>query len=208
MGEQRNNYSEPPAKLITPVSNEGSEGVRFAPAQVVRTVVVALLTAAVVLGEIYHFWHLRTLIGWFIIALFLAAELNPAVNWLERRHRMIKRSLAIVLTYLGLVVALVLIAGVFGRVLVNEIRNLIDFIVAISQAPEGPTEYLRGVANQGGFGWLFERLSGQLSDLPSILGEAAKSFLLSAGGIAISAAGFVGALASILTLTYRREWGE
>jgi hypothetical protein len=28
--------------------------------------------------------------------------LNPAVNWLERRHRLIKRSLAILLTYLVL----------------------------------------------------------------------------------------------------------
>jgi len=115
----------------------------------------------------YLLWQLRTLIGWLVIALFLAAVLNPPVNWLQRRHRIIKRSLAIVLTYLGLVVALVLIAGVFVPLLINEIRDLIDFIVAVFQAPEGPTEYLRGIADQYGFGWLFDRLSGHSPICPA-----------------------------------------
>jgi predicted PurR-regulated permease PerM len=169
--------------------------------QVIRTVALALLTAAVVLAGLFLFWQVRTFIGWFVIALFLAAVLNPTVNWLQRRHRMIKRSIAIVLTYLGVVVVLVLIAGIFVPLLIEQIRHLIDFFVGVSQAG-GLAEYLKGVADQFGLGWVADRLSTQLSNLPSELGELAKSFFLSAGGIAISAAGFVGALVSILTLTF------
>src|SRR5436305_7267622 len=66
----------------------------MAPSRVVRTVALALLTAVVVLGGLFLLWQVRTLIGWFVAALFLAAVLNPVVNWLQRRHRMVKRSLA------------------------------------------------------------------------------------------------------------------
>src|SRR5215212_5236072 len=59
--------------------------------QVVRTVATALLTTAVVLGALFLLWQVRTFIGWLVISLFLAAVLNPAVNWLQRRHRLIKR---------------------------------------------------------------------------------------------------------------------
>jgi len=92
--------------------------------------------------------------------------------------------------------------GVFAPVLIDELRKLIDFIVTVAQAPGGPAAYLRGITDQYGFSWLFGRLSGQLSDLPRQLGDLAKWFLLSAGGIAISAAGFVASLVTILTLTF------
>ena len=139
----------------------------MAPSQVMRTVAVALLTAAVVLGGLFLLWQIRSVIGWVAIALFLEAVLNPAVKWLERRHRMVKRSLAIVLTYLGVVVALVLIVGVFVPVLIDEIRNLIDFIVGVVQSPGGPTAYLEGIADQYGLGGLFDRIKGQLSCWPN-----------------------------------------
>ena len=67
--------------------------------QVVRTVAAALLTTVVVLGALFLLWQVRTFVGWFVIALFLSAVLNPAVNWLQRRHRVIKRPLAIALTW-------------------------------------------------------------------------------------------------------------
>jgi predicted PurR-regulated permease PerM len=189
------------AKPIVPASLDGTVRLSLPPSQVIRTVAIALLTAAVVLGGLFLLWQVRSFIGWFVIALFLAAALNPAVNWLQRRHSMIKRSIAIVLTYLGVVVALVLIVGVFAPVVIQELRQLIDFIVSISQAG-GLTAYLSGIADEYGLGWLLDRLSEQLSDLPNRLGDLAKSFLLSAGTIAISAAGFVAALVSVLTLTF------
>src|SRR3712207_9559178 len=66
-----------------------------------RSVALAILTAAVTLGALFLLWQVRTFVGWFVIALFLAAVLNPAVDWLPRRHRLVKRPLPIVLTYLG-----------------------------------------------------------------------------------------------------------
>src|SRR5215207_3752973 len=199
--ERRGSQTEPtkPTTMPTP-SDEGVVWVRFAPAQVVRTIVIALLSAAVVLGALFLLWQVRTIIGWAVLALFLAAVLNPAVNWLER-HR-IKRSIGIVLTYLGVVVGLLLIVGIFVPVVYSEIRDLIDFIVGVTQTPGGGTEYLRNLLEQVGLGSLFNTLSEQLANLPSQLGAWAKTLLLSAGGLAVSAATFVSALVTILTLTF------
>src|SRR5215211_3529075 len=200
-GEQRTSPPEP-VKLGTPVlGDEGVVWVRFAPSQVMRTVAAALLTAAVVLAGLFLLWQVRTFIGWFVIALFLAAVLNPPVNWLQRRHRLLKRSIAIVLTYLGVLVALLVIAGVFVPLVVQETQDLIDFVVGVSQAG-GIEQYLRSMADQFGLGWVVDRLGTQLANLPSQLGELAKSLLLSAGAFAVSAAGFVASLVTVLTLTF------
>ncbi|MGF1470274.1 MAG: AI-2E family transporter [Rubrobacteraceae bacterium] len=175
---------------------------RLAPSQTIRTVAVALLTVVVVLGALFLLWQVRTFIGWFVIALFSAAVLNPAVNWLQRRHRLITRPLAIMLTYLGVLVALVFVAGIFVPVLVDQVQGLINFVAAAAQAPEGPTEYLRNVAQQSGLGGLFDRLSNQLSDLRNQLGDLLSNLFLSTGQIAVGAAGFMAALFTILTLTF------
>jgi predicted PurR-regulated permease PerM len=160
------------------------------------------LSAAVVLGAFFLLWQVRTFVGWFVISLFLAAVLNPAVNWLQRRHRLIKRPLAIALTYLGLVVALLFIVGILLPVLIDQIQGLIKFVAAVAQAPEGPTEYLKGLARQYGLGWVFERFSHQIDDIRSQLGRAASNVLLSTGDVLVGAAGFVAALATVLTLTF------
>src|SRR5215207_1940220 len=97
-GEQRTPQTQPAGPSPPIPGDEDTVWVRIAPSQVVRTIAIALLTAAVVLAGLFLLWQVRTLIGWFVIALFLAAVLNPMVNWLQRRHRMIKRSIAIVLT--------------------------------------------------------------------------------------------------------------
>ncbi|HEX5847863.1 MAG TPA: AI-2E family transporter, partial [Rubrobacter sp.] len=103
--------------------------------QVVRTVAVALLTVVVVLGALFLLWKVRTFVGWFVVALFLAAVLNPAVNWLQRRHRLMKRPLAIALTYLGLLVALFFVVGIFVPLLVDQINGLTKFVAAAGSAP-------------------------------------------------------------------------
>jgi predicted PurR-regulated permease PerM len=175
---------------------------RASTSQVVRTVAIALLTTAVVLGALFLLWQIRTFIGWFVIALFLAAVLNPAVNWLQRRHRLIKRPLAIGLTYLGVLVALLLVVGIFVPVLVDQINGLTKFVTTAANAPEGPTEYIKGLAKQNGLGGLFERFSDQLKDLRDELGALLRNLFSSTGAIAVSAAGFVAALATVLTLTF------
>jgi predicted PurR-regulated permease PerM len=200
MSEKEKSQTERTKLDTTMPPSDGVVWVRLAPAQVVRTIAIAVLTAATVLGGLYLLWQVRTIIGWCILALFLAVVLNPAVNWLQRRG--IKRSIGILLTYLGLVVALVVIAGIFVPLVISEILALINFIVTVAQTSGGFTEFLRGIAEQYGVGWLFDTLSDQLADLPSQLGEWAKSFLLSTGGILISTAGFATALVTILTLTF------
>ena len=90
--------AQPPMVSAGPSASMPSQNagwVRASTSQVVRTVAIALLTTAVVLGALFLLWQVRTFVGWFVIALFLAAVLNPAVNWLERRFRLINRPLAI-----------------------------------------------------------------------------------------------------------------
>src|SRR5215203_4740818 len=77
-----------PTEPDAPMPSKDAGWAGASPTQVMRTVAVAL-------GAFFLLWQVRTFIGWFVIALFLAAVLNPAVNWLQRRHRLIKRPLAI-----------------------------------------------------------------------------------------------------------------
>jgi len=190
------------AEPSAPAPSQDAGWVRAKPSQVMRTVAIALLTAALVLAALFLLWQVRTFIGWFVVALFLAAALDPLVNWLQRRHRLIKRPLAIALSYLGVLVALLFIAGIFLPLLVDQINGLTKFVAAAANAPEGPTEYIRGVAQQAGLGGLFERFSDQLKDLRDELGALLRNIFSSTGAIAVSAAGFVAALATVLTLTF------
>jgi predicted PurR-regulated permease PerM len=183
-------------------SRVGGGWARASTSQVVRTVAIALLTTAVVLGSFFLLWQVRTFIGWLVIALFLAAVLNPAVNWLQRRHRLIKRPLAIALTYLGVLVVLLFVVGIFLPLLVDQINGFIKFVNTAAQAPEGPTEYIRGLAKENGLGGLVQRIDVELSDLRKQLGEVVGNLFSATGQLAVSAAGFLAALATVLTLTF------
>jgi predicted PurR-regulated permease PerM len=182
--------------------NQGAGWASASTSQVVRTVAVALLTTVVVLVAIFLLWQVRTFIGWFVIALFLAAVLNPAVNWLQHRHRLMKRPLAIGLTYLGVLVALLLVVGIFVPVLTDQINGFIKFVTTAANAPEGPAEYIKGLAKDNGLGGLFQRFSDQLHELRKQLGGLLQNLLSSSGQIAISLAGMIAALATVLTLTF------
>ena len=206
---QRGTETEPQPKPETdhtePNESMPSQSVGWAgasPTQVMRTVATALLTAAVVLGALFLLWQVRTFIGWFVIALFLAAVLNPAVNWLQRRHRLMKRPLAIGLTYVGVLVALLLVVGIFVPVLIDQINGFIKFVTTAANAPEGPTQYIKGLAKDNGLGGFFQRFSNQLDELRKQLGELLQNLLSSSGQIAISVAGMIAALATVLTLTF------
>jgi predicted PurR-regulated permease PerM len=170
--------------------------------QVVRTVAAALLTVVVVLGALFLLWQVKTFVGWFVIALFLAAVLNPAVNWLQRRHRLLKRPIAIAITYLALVVMLLFVVGIFLPLLVDQVNGLTKFVNTAAQAPEGPTEYIKGLAKDNGLGGLVQRFDAQLADLRKQLGEVVGNLFSATGQIAVSAASFLAALATVLTLTF------
>jgi predicted PurR-regulated permease PerM len=197
--------AEPPAVPKEPDARPttGDAGWAGAPtSQVVRTVAAAVLTAVVVLVALFILWQVRTFVGWFVIALFLAAVLNPAVNWLQRRHRLIKRPLAIAITYLGLLVVLFFVVGIFLPLLVDQINGFIKFVNTAAQAPEGPTQYIKGLLNQNGLGGLVQRFDAELSDLRKQLGDVVGNLFSATGQIAISAASFLAALATVLTLTF------
>src|SRR5215211_1405292 len=127
---------------------------------------------------------------------------NEDVVWVRFAPSQVVRTVVIALLATAVVLGLLLIGGIFVPVVFGEIRDLIDFIVVVTQNPGGITEYLRTLLDQFGLGFLFETLSERLADLPSQLGAWAKTLLLSAGGLAISAATFVSALVSILTLAF------
>jgi predicted PurR-regulated permease PerM len=204
-GSQAEPQTKPETTLAEPNASMRSKDGGWARAptsQVARTVAIALLTAAVVLGAFFLIWRVRTFVGWFVIALFLAAVLNPAVNWLQRRHRLMKRPLAIALTYLGVLVGLLFVVGIFLPLLVDQINALTKFVTTAANAPEGPTEYIKGLAKQNGLGGLFERFSDQLKNLRDELGELVRNLFSSTGQIAVGAAGFIAALATVLTLTF------
>jgi predicted PurR-regulated permease PerM len=210
---QKNSQSEqqeqsPPISSVVPAEpsahpTTGDAGWAGAPtSQVVRTVAAALLTVVVVLVALLLLWQVRTFVGWLVISLFLAAVLNPVVNWLQRRHRLIKRPLAIALTYLGVLVALLFVVGIFLPLLVDQINGFVKFVNTAAQAPEGPTQYIRGLAKQNGFGGLLQRFDAQLADLRKQLGDLVGNLFSASGQIAVSAAGFLAALATVLTLTF------
>jgi predicted PurR-regulated permease PerM len=190
--------TEPNASM--PSKNAGWAGA--SPTQVMRTVAIALLTTAVVLGAFFLLWKVRTFVGWFVIALFLAAVLNPAVNWLERRFRLINRPLAIGLTYVGVLVALLLVVGIFVPVLTDQINGFIKFVTTAANAPEGPTEYIKGLAKDAGLGGFVQRFEADLSALRKQLGGVLQNLLSASGQIVISFAGVIAALATVLTLTF------
>jgi predicted PurR-regulated permease PerM len=197
--------AEPQAIPPEPKTSEPGQDVGWvgaSPSQVARTVAVALLSAVVVLGALFLLWQVRTFIGWFVVALFLAAALDPAVNWLQRRHTLIKRPFAITLSYLGVIAVLLFMVGIFLPLLVDQINGLVDFVTAAANAPEGPTQYVKGLAQQYGLGGVFERFSDQLKNLRDELGALVRNLFSSTGTIALSAAGAIAALATILTLTF------
>jgi predicted PurR-regulated permease PerM len=202
---QEQPQAKPPVAPARPSDYSATRNVGWASAptpQVARTVAVALLTAVVVLVALFLLWQVRTFVGWFVIALFLAAVLNPAVNWLQRRHHLIKRPIAIALTYLGLLVVLLFVVGIFLPLLVDQINGFIKFVNTAAQAPEGPTQYIKDLAKQNGLGGFVQRIDVELSDLRKQLGEALGNVFSATGQIAISAAGFLAALATVLTLTF------
>ena len=80
------------------------------------------MTAAVVLGGLYLLWQVREVIVWCVIALFVAAALNPAVNWLQRRR--IKRVIAILLAYLGLLLGMIGTIALLVPLLVSQVEAL------------------------------------------------------------------------------------
>jgi predicted PurR-regulated permease PerM len=152
------------------------------------------------LSALYLLWQLREVVVWCVIALFVAVALNPAVNWLQQRG--IKRIIAILMTYLGLLLGVMGIGVLVVPLLISQIEALVNFGIAVSRDPEQWLGYLRDSADQFSLGWLFDAVVTQLQGVPAQFGRWTESFLLSTGGFLISAAGFVAGLITILVVSF------
>ncbi|HEU5439530.1 MAG TPA: AI-2E family transporter [Ktedonobacterales bacterium] len=161
-----------------------------------RTVVVVLLTALGLLAGLYVLWQLQDILRWGLVAAFLAVALNPAVNWLHRHH--IRRSVAILLVYGALLLALAGLGALVLPPLIAQVRGLIVTLVSLFQRPGGPEQALRALAERYGLGGLVSGLQAQLSALPNTLSGAAGPLLAVASGVL----GSITALLSILLITF------
>ena len=96
--------------------------VRFRP-RAILTVIGVVLAVAIVLEVI---WVTRSVIIWFLIALFLAMALNPAVEFLVLRG--MKRGPAVGIVFIGAILVIAGIAATFIPILVREVNDLADAV--------------------------------------------------------------------------------
>lgn len=141
---------------------------------IAQVLVAALLVLAV--------WKLRTMLAWFVLALFLALALEPAVRWLTRRGW--KRGLSVAAVF---VVAIGLFAGLIA-LFVPMLRAQGTELIA-----RGP-EMLERIAQLGPVRWadeqfeLFDRLRSAAGDQA---GNVAEPALAIAGGVVHAVAGVI-----------------
>ncbi|HEX8034505.1 MAG TPA: AI-2E family transporter [Ktedonobacterales bacterium] len=184
----------PPSK-----STEREEGLLppMSPSQVrPSTVVVIIFTVLVVAAGLYLLWELGQLVRWMVIAIFLAVALNPAVDWLQRRH--IRRSVAVLLVYLAFVLVVIGLGALVVPPLVVQVQALIDAVVGVFQRPGGLERTVQDLANRYGLGAYLSTLRDQAKALPGSLNAAAGPLLAVTRGII----GSITALLSILLLTF------
>jgi predicted PurR-regulated permease PerM len=94
------------------------------------------------------------------------------------------------------------VVGIFVPVLVDQINGFIKFVTTAANAPQGPTNYIEGLAKDNGLGGLFQRFEDQLDELRKQLGGVFQNLLSASGQIALSVAEMIAALATVLTLTF------
>jgi len=161
-------------------------------AATVRLVLVILLTALGVLFGLYLLYRLQGVIEGIVLAIFLAVALNPSVNALHRRH--LRRPAAILLVFLGLLVAVLVIATLALPSLVAQVQG----IAQILQQPGGLTNEVRKVANPFGLGGFVDTLRPQIEAVPGQLSGAVGSFTTVTQG-AVNA---VAAAITVIVLTF------
>ena len=113
--------------------------VSFRP-RTILTILGVVLLVVVAFALVYLAWRVVT---WILIAVFLAAALNPAVEWFERRS--VGRGLASAIVFLAALLALTGLGIVVIPPLVTQVREFVD---AVPDLVEDVTE------GRGPFGFL------------------------------------------------------
>jgi predicted PurR-regulated permease PerM len=91
----------------------------------VRTILAILGLVLVVWASIRIISIARTVIVWFLIALFLALAINPFVEWLQRRG-IKRRGVAVGTAYVSVLAGVAVVAATFGPVVVRNVNNFAD----------------------------------------------------------------------------------
>lgn len=184
----------PPGATLT-----GDGGVLPRPTrpQVTPSTVLAIAFTLLALAlALFLGYQLRQLLRWLFITLFLAVALNPVVDWLQR-HR-IRRGLAIGLVYLGLVLVIAGLSALVFPPLVQQVRELTDYVIGLFQQPGGVNGAIEDLANQYGLGSYVNTLRDQVQGLPGQLSSVTGPLLTVTRGVVSSITAFV----SILLLTF------
>jgi predicted PurR-regulated permease PerM len=138
------------------------------PSQVsARAVAKVVLVAAGVVAALYFVYLIRTVIGLFMIAVFLAIAMAPPVNWLDRRR--VPRWLAILMVYLAGAGAIFGVGLLIVPPLVTGVENLSsDLPGYVNDLRHSKT--FRQYDNRY---HITQKLREQARQLPSKLGSAA-----------------------------------
>jgi predicted PurR-regulated permease PerM len=133
----------------------------------VRAIVRVVLVIVGTFAALYLIYRIRSVVGLFLIAVFFALAIAPAVNFLENRR--VPRSLAILLVYLSIA------AGIFGIGLLI-VPPLVDGVNNLSNDLPGYVDDLRHNETFREYDNKYDitdKLQQQANDLPSKLGDAA-----------------------------------
>ena len=109
-----------------------------------RTVLAVLGIALLAAAGLWVLWATRGVVGWILIALFLAMALNPVVEFFERRG--LQRGWASAVVF---VLALLVIGGIAYLLIPPLVRQITDFVEAIPDLiddltrGEGPLGFLQ-----------------------------------------------------------------
>jgi predicted PurR-regulated permease PerM len=157
-----------------------------------RTVVRVILVTFAVVAGLYFLWLIRSVLGMLFIAIFLAIALGPAVEFFARRK--VKRSFAILITYL------LLLGSVFGLGLlvvppiVNGVNDFVDNVPG----------YVRDLRNSKTFREyddkynITPKLEQQAKKLPSHLSDAVSGLR----SVTVGVFGVIVQLVTILVMTF------
>jgi predicted PurR-regulated permease PerM len=169
-----------------------------------RVILRIVLVVVGVVITLYVLYLLRKPLSWIVIATFLAVAMSAPVNLLSRRMR---RGLAILVSYLGLLMIPVLLAAILVPPIVNGVNDL------ASKAPDYAAQArdyveknkrLRKLENDYG---VITKLEDEAKKLPSKAGTAAGTLTNIGVGVVNSIfAGLTILILSIFMVANGRRW--
>ncbi|HEX8647816.1 MAG TPA: AI-2E family transporter [Thermoleophilaceae bacterium] len=108
---------------ITRATGDGSPAVRIRPTIDTRSAVRAVMVVLVAVAAVWIVYLLRQPLGWLFVASFIAIAVSGPVNYLSRR---MKRGLAILLVYLGILLVPVALLALLVPPIVNQVNTLVN----------------------------------------------------------------------------------